>query len=67
MLIPFILSANMGSLKRELKLKSKETLLNMSENHLMNYHFYLCGRNEALFEILLLIEKMEMESGAKEK
>ncbi len=61
-LSPALLTSNLYSVKREIEIKSKETLITMSENHLMNLHFFLCGRHQAFFEILEIIEKIECEA-----
>ena len=56
---PTILLSNLSTIKKEVEIKSKDTLLIMSENHLMNLHFFLCGRHQAFFEVLELIERIE--------
>ncbi len=60
-LFPALLTSNLYSLKKEIEIKSKETLITMSENHLMNLHFFLWGRHQAFFEVLEMIEKIECE------
>lgn len=64
-LIPSVVFGNINLLKKEIELKSKTTLISISENHLMNAHMFLCGRHQAFFEVLELIE--EMENAKKEE
>ncbi len=66
-LAPTLLSANLLSLKRDLELKIKMNLVEQQSNHLMNRFMFLNGKSQAYFEILEMIELMEIENASQEK
>lgn len=66
-LAPSFLCSNLLSLKKELELKIKLNLIQIESNHYMNKHMFLYGKSEAYFEIIQMIEIMEMENAEKKE
>lgn len=60
-MIPFMLNGDLSSLKKDLELMNKKVLISyVSETSCLQDRIYNRGRAEAIFEIIEMIEKMEL-------
>lgn len=66
-LFPTFLNANLETLKKELEFRYRRNLIEINIEHSLNRFFYLKGQCETYYEIIELIDQMEMENAKKKE